>query len=337
MHLDMRLLIFKVNQLGDNVVYLPVVQSLRRLLKNDDLIIVTSPVAAPLYSTACEGVEVRTFATAAFNGAWRRPWKVPGLIAQVRAARPDACLLGDDQGNVAHLLARLSGADLTVGVSRKDIPLSALLRHSVTLDFNELVARQNWRIASALAEKLGKGTLPCDGPPAPDLSAFGRTEHGSVLVHAGASRAYKRWPMDRFVALANAVSRSHPVMWIDQGSKEETALATEVKRVRPESLAQFIRVMAGAKLLVGNNSGPMNIAAALGVPGIIFSGPSRPNWDPAWHRERFDLLRNPHLACQPCDKAGKPVNACQNLQHPMACMDFWAVEAVLQKVLMRLR
>jgi ADP-heptose:LPS heptosyltransferase len=142
--------------------------------------------------------------------------------------------------------------------------------------------------------------------------------------------------MGRFVALANAVSRSHPVMWIDQGTQEETALVTEVQRVKPESLADFIRLMAGARLLVGNNSGPMNIASALGVPGIIFNGPSRPNWDPAWHRGQFDLLRDPQLACQPCDKAGKPVNACQNLRHPMACMDFWTVDAAHQKVLMRL-
>ncbi len=331
----MRLLIFKVNQLGDNVVFLPVVQHLRRVLKDWSITVVTSPVAASLYDVACENVEVRTFATAAFNGAWRRPWRLPALISAVRAQRPAACLLGDDQGNVAHLLTRFSGAKIAVGLLRHDLPLGGLVRQRLPLDREELVARQNWKIAGALVEKLGADPLPVEIPP-PDLSAFGCEAHGSVVIHAGASRAYKRWPLDRFVALANCISATHPVTWIDQGAAEEAALANGVRRLKPDSLAAFIRLMAGARLLVGNNSGPMNIASALGIPGIIFNGPSRPNWDPPWHRERFELLRDPGLACQPCDKAGIPANQCLNHAQPMACMDRWTVDAVHERVLAKL-
>ena len=76
----------------------------------------------------------------------------------------------------------------------------------------------------------------------------------------------------------------------------------------------------------------MNIASALGVPGVIMNGPSTPNWNPAWHGDRFTLLSDPSLACQPCDQLTHPVNACQNLEEPMACMKRWTVERVLAKV-----
>lgn len=331
----MRLLIFKVNQLGDNIVYLPVVQHLRRVLTDWSIVVFTSPLAEPLYTTACAGVEVRTFVTAELNGAWRRPWQLPALIAQTRALHPDACLLGDDQGNVAHLLARFSGAAITVGPLRPEMHLGRLLQHRVPLAEADLVAHQNWKICGTLLEKLGAGALPADMPP-PDLAAFGRDPHHSVLIHAGASRAYQRWPMERFVALANRVSTVHPVTWIKQGTPEEAALAGSVRQMKPDSLAAFIRLMGGAGLFVGNNSGPLHIASALGIPGITVNGPSRFNWDPAWHRERFEMLRHPHLACLPCDKAGRPANQCLNRERPMACMDYWSVEAVHERVLVKL-
>ena len=332
----MRLLIFKVNQLGDNVVYLPVVQHLHRALADADITVFTSPLAAPLYTTTCPGVEVHTFATTTFNGAWRRPWKLPSLIANVRALHPGACLLGDDQGNVAHLLARTSGAPVTVGPLRVNMPLGFLLHHRVPLDEEVLVAQQNWEICGALLQRLGRNPLPSDFPPPPDLAAFGREDHGSVVIHPGASRAYQRWSLDRFAALANRIGQSHPVIWIGQENDEAMVLVPAVRRVKPTSLTELIRLIAGAPLFVGNNSGPMHVASALGVPGVVVVGPSRFNWDPAWHRERFEMLRHPNLACLPCDKAGRPAKECFNRQHPMACMDYWSVEAVHQKVLMKL-
>ena len=67
------------------------------------------------------------------------------------------------------------------------VRLTAWLTQRVASADGELVAAHNWRIAGRLAP-----TLPA-AMPVPDLSAFGREEHGAVLIHAGASRAYKRW------------------------------------------------------------------------------------------------------------------------------------------------
>lgn len=326
----MTLVIFKVNQLGDNVVFLPVVQALSAALPDWKIVVMTSPVAARLYEVTCPQVEVRTIETAAFNGAWRRPALLARLATEVRALKPDACLLGDDQGSVAHLLARASGAAVRVGPHTPRVRLNAWLTERVATADGELVAAHNWRIAGKLAPNLPAAI------PAPDLSAFGREEHEAVLIHAGASRAYKRWPVARFVELANKISESHPVVWMDQRVAEEDALNAAVRREPVGTLDEFVRIMAGARHLVGNNSGPMNLASALGVPGTVFNGPSTPNWDPPWHRERFDLLQDPALACQPCDRLTHPVNACQNSAHPMACMDRWSVAEIHERIMRRL-
>lgn len=323
----MTLLVFKVNQLGDNVVYLPVVQSLAAAHPDWRIVVLTSPTAARLYEVCCPQVELRVLETAKFNGAWRRPWRLASMAVELRSLRPDACLLGDDQGNVAHLLARLSGAELCLGPQTPHVRLNGLLHVREAVQGDEAVAAHNWRIARsrfALPERM----------PAPDLSAFGSDASGEIVIHAGASREYQRWPLRHFIELANRLAKTHAVRWIVQG--EDAGLSEAVQRVKTDTLDELVRVIAGAKLFISNNSGPMHIAAALGTPGTILIGPSSPRWDPVWHRERFELLRDPKLACQPCDLPSRPVNFCQNKQRPMACMDRWSVDEVYRRIETRL-
>ncbi len=321
---SMTLLVFKVNQLGDNVVFLPVVQSLVAAHPDWRIVVLTSTTAARLYEVCCPQVELRVFETARFNGAWRQPWHLMPMAAQLRRLKPDACLLGDDQGNVAHLLARLSGAKLCVGPQTTHVRLNALLHHHVAMEGKESVASHNWRIARAKFE------LP-ENMPAPALSAFGSDNAGAIVIHAGASREYQRWPLKNFIDLANRLAETHAVRWIAQGG--ETGLSDAVQQVKTKTLDELVRVIAGAKVFVGNNSGPMHIASACGTPGVVLIGPSSPRWDPVWHRERFDLLREPRLSCQPCDLPTKPANRCLNLQAPMACLNRWSVDAVHERVI----
>ncbi len=319
----MTLLVFKVNQLGDNVVFLPVVQSLVTTHPDWRIVVLTSPTAARLYEVCCPQVELRVFATAKFNAAWRQPWRLMQMAAQLRGLKPDACLLGDDQGNVAHLLARLS-AKQCGGPQTPHVKLNFLLHHRVAMQEDESVAAHNWRIARSKFE------LP-EFMPAPDLNAFGRDESGAIVIHAGASREYQRWPLRNFVELANRLAKTHAVRWIDQA--DDTGLSDAVQRVKTSTLDELVRVVAGAKLFVGNNSGPMHIASACGTPGVILIGPSSPRWDPVWHLEKFDLLREPRLSCQPCDGATKPANRCLNTQTPMACLNRWSIDAVHERVI----
>ena len=334
----MKLMVFKVNQLGDNVVFLPVVQWLQRNLRDVEISVFTSPVAAPLYEVCTPGVRVLTADTKVFNSSWRNPAQLLHYHRMVRKEAPDVCLLADDQGNVAHLLARASGARIRVSGRHARVKLSMLLTHREILDLHEHVAVQNWRIMMLTMRALG---LPIsevpEHPPAPDLSGFGaRNSERLILIHPGASRDYKRWPLDRYVALANALCDDADVCFIRQSHESEKLLRPQVQQLQPSSLQDFIKLMGRAGLFIGNNSGPMNIAAALGIPGIIFCGPSIPSWDPAWHAASFHLLRDPKVACQPCDRLDHPVDRCQNAATPMACMLRWSVDHVRELALSKL-
>lgn len=338
----MRLLIFKVNQLGDNVVFLPAAQWLDRLLPGHEVTVFTSPLAAPLYLHCTPRVKVLRESTPDFNGAWKNPFAFLRLLLGVRARRPDACLVAGDQGHVAHLLSRLSGARVRVGSADAAARLRRTLTHPVRLHSGEPVALQNWRLAQAALDAMGaaRDAMPATPPP-PDLAALhlppaAAPDKPAILIHPGASRAYQRWPIDRFVSLANRLCENTTVRFVRQGDPAERDLDGRVKLVAPDSLADLVSLLHAATFFVGNNSGPMHLASALGTPGLVFAGPAAACWTPFWHAEKFTLLRDPGLACQPCDRPEAPANRCANTGEPMACMNRLSVETAHRVVLERM-
>ena len=94
--------------------------------------------------------------------------------------------------------------------------------------------------------------------------------------------ASKRWPVERFGELTHELRRSGARPLVVAGPKE-IWLAVKVHEasgrlapvVGPDlDLAELASVLAHLDLLVTNDSGPMHLAAALGVPCVAFFGPT---------------------------------------------------------------
>ncbi|MBF6327822.1 glycosyltransferase family 9 protein [Nocardia transvalensis] len=104
-----------------------------------------------------------------------------------------------------------------------------------------------------------------------------------VALHPGAGDPRRRWPAERFAQVAaHCLRRGLGVVVIGAAGDEEllAELHTDMGRLVPPSQAQRLKVLAGADfptvcgvlsrscLLVGNDSGPRHLAAALGTPTI---------------------------------------------------------------------
>ena len=152
--------------------------------------------------------------------------------------------------------------------------------------------------------------------PAPDLSwvlkqaPADRPVPGAVkprpyvmFVPGGsAHRLDKRWPLERYSELAKILySRGFDIVII--GGPQETALAHAIQRQTPRARdltgrTDFARVaMLGAKaaLAVGNDTGPLHLAAAAGAPTIVIFGKAS---DPSLSapRGRVAILQADNLA-----------------------------------------
>lgn len=324
-----KILIFKVNQLGDNVVFLPVVQALKKYYPKWELSIYTSPVAKELYSFAPDG-NIQTFATSKFVTAWKSPFYLLDLLIKTRIEHPTACLVANDQGNTAHLLARLSGARVRTGSLFPFLRFDPHLTEAVPIPAAPHAAMLGWNIAGAMVKHLGGSYWP-DSPPSPDLSHLvrGRTPVlGRIVIHPGASQEYQRWPIDRFIELAELLARNFEVLWISSPEIGQLSLPKNIQIVQPKTISELTQTVASANLFIGNNSGPMNIAFALGTPCVIINGPTTSMWDPFWYPERALMLRDTSLKCLPCDTFVQPKLACFNFEEPLACLKRWSVESI---------
>lgn len=329
----MKLAIFKVNQLGDNVVFLPVVQALRQLYPRWDLLLLTSPVAAELFRADLTPEQMLVVPTAEFNRAWKRPVTLLRLAGRLWREQCDASLMPYDQGNVAHLLARYAGGAVRVGSKAGFIKVPGGLTEVVELPPEMPMAPSNWEMARVLVERLGGKEWPATPPP-PNLGhLFGDAvpHPGRIVIHCGASLEYKRWFPERYLALANQLAEKFEVLWVEQPHVSSGALAPSVLRANPKSLSEFVTTLRTASLLIANNSGPMNIASALGCPAVIISGPSHPIWDPFWFAERFLILRDETLPCLPCDSPKMAAEVCRNVANPLACMARWSADEVFER------
>src|SRR5574343_1005413 len=165
----MRVVLFKVNHLGDNVVFLPVVQTLRRLRPDWRITVVTAEPEVPLYAGDLTANRIWTSPSRlAFHHAWRQPWVWARWWARLRAERPAAILLSYDQCNSAHLLAQLSGANVRVGARLPFLRVVGSMTHEVPRTPSHKIADWNWTMGRTLAEALEIRDWPAQ-PPAPAL------------------------------------------------------------------------------------------------------------------------------------------------------------------------
>jgi ADP-heptose:LPS heptosyltransferase len=143
------------------------------------------------------------------------------------------------------------------------------------------------------------------------LSGEGSAEiTGYAILHTGARRELRRWPLDRFVALSKWLLQEKKLVPIWVGTSDEEHQLDEAfalgaagkKWVAPEgsSLLSFYAFIASSKLYVGNESGPLQLADISQIPLVAIYGPGVPNvFYPMSARSR---VLHEVLDCNPCDQ-----------------------------------
>lgn len=306
------IVIIRVNQLGDNLIFLPVVSRILAMAGDAPVHLLTSKLAAPLYQGLLPDGQIHAVDTLRFYRAWRNPFRLLAYTRHLRSLRPGAVLVGEDQGNSARFMAACSGASVRVGRRDPKSKTNGCLTCLVDEEPGEHVAEFNWRIARAFAEQMDWPTQDWEqNLPRPELSHLDLScGEGpvSVVIHAGASRKWKAWPLERYVALANKLATDLQVCWIHQGAPGEECLDAAVEHVHTPTVARFLAEVARGVYFIGNNSAGMHMASALDMHGLIFGGHEQARWDPYWGRSRFHVLRARSDHSNPAEHANLDVS-----------------------------
>lgn len=119
-----------------------------------------------------------------------------------------------------------------------------------------------------------------------------------IVIHPGASHGARRWPAERFAAVAHALHSARDQVVVTAGPGEED-LAREIA---PDpvtgSLAELMDLVATARLVICGDTGVAHVATAYGTPSVVLFGPVSPRlWGPRhgphqalWHGETGDTF-----------------------------------------------
>ncbi len=284
----MNVLVIKLGALGDVVLAFQPFADIRAHHPHDHLVLLTTRPFAGLLRGSPWFDEVRVD---------RRPawWDVPGLLVLRRALRGFDRVYDLQTSGRSSRYHRLAGRPPWSGIAR-----GASLPHAnPARDAMHTQDRQREQLAMAgvpPGPKVELGWLAADAPAIPGPYAL-------LIPGAAPHRPAKRWPAGHFGALAAQLLHGRGLTPVIGGTAAEAPLAAAIQASCPAAidltgrttLPQLAGVAAAAALAVGNDTGPMHLAAAMGCPALVlFSADS----DPALTapRGRVTILRAAHLA-----------------------------------------
>lgn len=288
-----RILIVKLSSLGDIVHALPVPGALRARLPGARLAWAVEKKWLPLVARHPDLDEV--FSVDAL-GLRRQPHRWSELRRQVGAVRAFRAQWALDlQGTVKSAVVTFaSGAAYRVGLAGPErrerlaglaynLPVEPHSRHKV---------EQLLELAAMVEPRPGD---PAPSPPRfpmpipPEVQAevdewISDNRVGEfAFLSPGGGWASKRWPSERYAALAEILERRHGLAAVlnrgpDERDMDDAYRRANVIRARlfsgdVEHLAAMLR---RARLVVGGDTGPLQLAAALGTPTVALFGPTDP-------------------------------------------------------------
>lgn len=160
------------------------------------------------------------------------------------------------------------------------------------------VIEQSLEVANAIFGESSPMTLPLlPRDPAAEAKAA-QLQQPFVLLSPGAGWGAKRWPADRYGAVARSIAEAGYGVVINSGPAEEH-LAQEIvessggaARVLSLDMAELIAVTRRASLMIGGDTGPLHLASALAIPVVGIYGPTDPARNGPFHC-RSRVLRHP--------------------------------------------
>jgi ADP-heptose:LPS heptosyltransferase len=306
-------LIVRLRSIGDVVLTLPALQALHDWRPDLRIHMLVEPLSAPLLEghPAIAAVIVL-----------RRFWETVRLLRR----RDFSIAFNMHGGPTSAFLTRLSGAPVRVCWAQRQF--SSFYNVHVPIHF-PVAGRVEMHTAEHRLQQLLYTGLP--ERPLPAARVYVNTDAAGLVrqklaekgigpdqryavIRPGASQANKRWPTERFAAIAQWLREAHGIATVVNLGPGDEQIAAEVKQrfaglgiiIGDLELRGLVALLAGTSLFIGNDTGPTHIAAALGRKCVVIFGASDSKvWSP-WKTE-YRLVENPF----PCKES--PQGKCESL------------------------
>ena len=302
-----KLLVRLPNWLGDIILCTPALAALKKARPAWELTALVKPGLKDVVRTLPGIANVEVIRGTTLQAVRRQ-------ATDLKQARFDAAIIFP-KGFREALLARLAGIPVRCGLDTDR--RSFLLTHPVPFtkeDWHLHHARQFAKVLSPFGVAIADEPLSFplteedEALAANILSEAGLLGKPFAVFHIGASKPPRAWHPERFGEVGQAVLERQGLTPVLMGGPGDAGAHGRFREVCPKavdlagktSLRSMAAIVSRAALFVGNDSGPMHVAAAVGVPVVAIFGPGAPHkTEPYLPAARFRVIYAA-LPCSPC-------------------------------------
>jgi heptosyltransferase-2 len=312
----MKIMIRATNWVGDAIMALPALRAVRQRHPDAKISIVARPYVAEIYREQQVCDELVAYDPSGEHRGWSGREK---LAADLRTRKFDVALLLQNAFDAAWLAWRVQ-IPQRIGYARDarsflltkaiPVPKPGEIPPHEKFYYLELLRRAGWldqlideshitlRVSDAARQRATQILLEAGAKP----------NARRIAVGAGASYgSAKCWPPDRFAKALNALLSRTDADIILFGTPGElpvfTAIAAELQRppinlTGKTSIADLPALLSQCHLFLGNDSGAMHVAAAVGLPVVAIFGPTDPQGTAPVTPRLTIVQQKPY--CSPC-------------------------------------
>ncbi|MEP7271233.1 MAG: lipopolysaccharide heptosyltransferase II, partial [Acidobacteriota bacterium] len=319
------ILVRSTNWLGDAVMTLPALASLRHRRPDARICVLTKPGLRPLFESSGVIDEILNYTGGSVESGsgWRSFLR---MAKGLRRRRFDSALLFQGAFEAA-LLALAARIPRRIGYATqgRGLLLTTALEKSKTAEPTHQTLDY-----LAIVDAATSGTPTSPGDPVqqirPVLTASESqraaaitllAEHGippdageiAVLNPGATNSRAKRWPESHFAALADELTRATDCRVVLVGSLSEREIAARITSLvsggLPVNLAgltdlsTLIGLLSAARVIISNDTGTAHLSAALGRPTLTIFGPTN-EFETAPLGHAAEIMRAPGIECERC-------------------------------------
>jgi ADP-heptose:LPS heptosyltransferase len=307
-----KLAVLRANAIGDYLVSLPALEALHAAYPEAELVLLGSDWHAGFLAGRPGPVDrcLPVPPTVGVRDDWppAPPAEVDRFFARMRAERFDLAVQFQGGGRHSNPFVGRLGARVTAGSQAPDAPP---LDRTVPYTGHQHEIHRFLEVAGLV------GATPVTLEPRLQVTAADRAEAAAVLagddrplvvLHPGANDARRRWPVERLAVVGSELARKGARLAVVGTSAEQPLADRLLDRLDGDAVDLTGRLGLGglaglleqATLLVGNDSGPRHLAAAVGTATVaVYWGVSLGSYGPLY-RARHRVPTAWRLHCPVC-------------------------------------
>jgi heptosyltransferase-2 len=332
-----RICIFATSGVGNLIMLTPMIRTLRSGIPDARITVVVSPNGA---KDVLEGGDLVDEVVVLDSKR---------KLRKIRDDWPDLAIAATHRGFMRAKRAFRTGAIYRLGFRYdhgEKLDTGFLFTHAVPLDGSKHEVEQGLDLIRQLGiPEIRQLYMHIDNE---DRSIAGKilqnagVQEGDILIGihvvpgpSDPERGWRCWPIDRFAQLGDVTTANYNAKLIIVGGQAEVPAANEVANSMERkpiilagkaSLRQTAAVIEKCRLFISSDTGPMHVAAAVGVPVVCIFGPTSPSKHGPYGDNCFVVESD--LPCRPCHEPHSPKPECESLD----CLRAITVDIVMDTV-----